>query len=230
MLAGFLAALSLTGCVTTGDVSDERFVRFFDELSFGVGLGGERRDTLTRWDGAFSVSVRGTPEFAASAERIAGAVARMAALPDPGAAGPDRPPAVTISQEPDGTLFPVERDRVDCYIRYTRRQSRIVGAEIHVAASEPARVEHCLYHELLHALGLGHSGAIASVMSPFHDAGTPTRWDMMAARMVMSTRLAPGMTRDRVLAAVRAELPTLRAWPEAFTAREAALSRGRAAS
>lgn len=219
-VAGLLATQLLFGCVTTGDVTDERFVRFFDELVFGSEVEGGRRDRLLRWQGPLAFETRGDPAFDAEARRIVGVVARMAALPDPPVESRGAP--VTIVQEPPGTLFPVNRDRVDCYVRYSRDGGRIVGAGIHIAATDGPRREVCLYHELLHTLGLGHSGAIASVMSRFHGVVAPTRWDVMAARMLMSDRLSPGMTRTAALAAVSAELPALRAWPDLFEAREVA--------
>lgn len=222
-VAGLLASQLLFGCVTTGDVTDERFVRFFDELAFGSEAEGGRRDRLLRWQGPLAFETRGDPAFDAEARRIVGVVARMAALPDPPVETGGAP--VTIVQEPPGTLFPVNRDRVDCYVQYRRDGGRIVGADIHIAAANGSRRTLCLYHELLHTLGLGHSGAIASVMSRFHGNATPTRWDVMAVRMLMSDRLSPGMRRTEVLAVVVAELPALRAWPDMFEAREAATAR-----
>ncbi|MEQ9138623.1 MAG: hypothetical protein RLO51_25620 [Thalassobaculum sp.] len=206
------AVMLLGGCLTTGEVSDERFVRFFDELAFGSALDRKPRERLSRWEGPLDFDVQGDESFVESTRRVASDVARLAGIRDE----PRRRPgaALAVRQDPAGTLFPVDRDLVDCYVRYTQRDGAIVGAEVHVAASEPVRVEHCLYHELLHVLGLGHSGVIASLMSPFHRTEGPSRWDAMAARFIMSGSVDTGMPRALVLQALETDLPELRNWPD----------------
>lgn len=204
-----LAVLALCGCVTTSEVPDDRFVRFFDELAFGSSVDGSKRDRLARWDGPLEYSVIGEHSFADTVATVMAITARVADIEG----GPQRlsEGGIEVRQEPAGATFPVNRDRTDCYVHYRRQGDRIVGAEIHIAATDPARVLRCLFHEAFHTMGMGHSGAIASVMSPFHEVGFPTHWDFMALRFLMSKDLSPGMPRAQVLTVLRRELPALRA-------------------
>jgi hypothetical protein len=204
-----LAGLALCGCVTTSEVPDDRFVRFFDEFAFGSAVDRTQRDRLARWDGPLEYSVVGEPSFSDTVATVMAVTARVAGIES----GLNRltTGGIEVRQEPAGTTFPVNRDRTDCYVHYRRKGDRIVGADIHVAASEPARVLKCLFHEAFHTMGMGHSGVIASVMSPFHAVEFPTHWDFMALRFLMSKDLSPGMPRAQVLAVLRRELPALRA-------------------
>ena len=205
------AVVALTGCATPTDVSDDRFIRFFDELAFGSGVDSDHANRLVRWEGSLRFQVRGDASFRTQAVQIMAELGRMADLAD--APEQTNDAAVILHQEPAGVSFPINRDRVDCYIHYKRRGPVIVGADIHIAAREPQRVELCLYHEVFHLFGLGHSGAIASVMSPFHGVSAPTRWDFMAARFILSDKVNSGMLRQRVLDTLGRKLPSLRAMP-----------------
>lgn len=207
--AAVVAAQVLAGCVTTGDVPDDRFVRFFDELAFGSVVDGSKRDRLARREEPLEYSVVGDNAFSDAAATAMAATARFAGIET----DPQRLSVggIGIRQEPPGSTFPVNRDQTDCAAHYRRKDDRIVNAEIRIAASDPERLQLCLYHEIFHVLGLGHSGTIASVMSPFHKVGYPTRWDVMAVRFLMSEAVSPGMTRAQVLAVLRRELPALRA-------------------
>lgn len=205
----------LLGACQTAQVRDDRFVRFFDELTFGSGADGAagKRPVVRRWEGSLAWSAQGSDGFTAIvADRMTG-IGRVAGrgierLPGPG--------AIEITQDPIGTAYPVQDNLTTCYVRVVYAGDEIIRARIRIAEEAPERIVRCIDHEMMHSLGfLSHSAAIASVMSPLHTQERFSRWDIMAIRALMSERLTAGTSREVALAEVERLLPDLRAFADA---------------
>jgi len=207
--------LGLSGCQTTDrTVSDDRFIRFADEVLFSTPLDG-RRDRLVKWEGPFRFSVEGEPAFRTVVVEALTETAQMADIEPIHQREGEAP--IHVVQAESGCRFPVNNDLVDCYVHREGSGHRITRARIHIAHGDPERTRACAYHEAFHVLGFGHSTALASVMSPFHGQTKPSRWDIMLALLVMLPEIPPGTERLTVLEAAAAALPHLRAWPAAYS-------------
>jgi hypothetical protein len=206
--------LALAGCQTTGKVSDDRFIRFFDELAFGGGSDGARdkMETLLRWDGDWTWSVEGAPPFVDVVESHMSVFLGVAGLEGERVETGAR---VRIIQDPEDTAYAVRDDLARCKVRLRRSKDAVASAEIRIAVHDRMTVGHCIDHELMHGLGFRfHSGAVASVMSPLHGQRTLSRWDVMAIRALMSGDLEAGLTRTTTLDRVTMMLPRLRSYAD----------------
>ena len=204
-----LLSVLLGACQTTA-VKDDRFVRFFDELVFGSGADGaaDKRATAKRWEGPLEWTVEGSDAFkrivAARMDRIAG-IAGLESRPV------TENGVIRFRQDPVGSAYPVQENLTSCFVRLSYAGDEIIRASIWVAEDTEERIIRCIDHEMLHALGFRfHSAAIASVMSPFHEQMTLSRWDIMALRALMSDRIQAGTPRRDALAEVERLLPALR--------------------
>jgi hypothetical protein len=212
LLLGFLL-----GACQTAAVRDDRFVRFFDELTFGSGTDGaaDKRPALRRWEGPLVWSAEGSDAFREIVAARLGGIAGVAGRAAEQRSG-DGP--IRITQDPAGTTYPVQHNLTSCYVRLVYAGDQIIRARIRIAEDSPDRIVRCVDHELMHALGFRfHSAAIASVMSPLHTQDRLSRWDIMAIRALMSERLTAGISRQTALAEVGRLLPDLRAFADADT-------------
>lgn len=204
----------LLGACQTAEVREDRFVRFFDELTFGSGAdgAGDKRPVVRRWEGPLVWSVEGSAGFSEIvAERMSG----IGGVTGRGVEKVAEDGAITITQDPLGTSYPVQDNLTTCFVRVVYAGDEIIRARIRIAEERPERIIRCIDHEIMHALGfLSHSAAIASVMSPLHTQERLSRWDIMAIRALMSERLAAGTPRDAALDEIERLLPDLRAFAE----------------
>ncbi len=213
VIAALALIATLAACQTT-TVTDDRFVRFFDEMAFGGGTDGAGRksNTLMRWDGVWTWSVEGSSAFV---EIVQARMSRILDIADMEGERVETGAKVRIIQDPEGTTYPLHRNLTHCKIQFQQRSDRILSSEIRIAVSDPETIGHCIDHELMHGLGFRfHSAAISSVMSPFHSHKTLSRWDVMAIRALMSPEMSAGHARNRVLAKVTTMLPALRIYAE----------------
>ena len=209
-----IALATLLGACQTAEVGDDRFVRFFDELTFGSGLDGadDKRPTVRRWEGPLRWTVQGSDDFTAFVTERMTKIGRVAGR---GVEQVAEKGGIRITQDPVGTAYPVQDNLTTCYVRLVYAGDEIVRARIRVAEKTPKRIIRCIDHEMMHALGfLSHSAAITSVMSPLHTQERFSRWDIMAIRALMSERLTAGTPRETALAEVERRLPELRAFAD----------------
>ncbi|SDF94268.1 DUF2927 domain-containing protein [Thalassobaculum litoreum] len=212
--AALLLATVLLGACQSAEVRDDRFVRFFDELTFGSGAdgAGDKRAVVRRWEGPLVWSATGSEPFQ---EAVAARMAVIAAIAGRDADRVGEDGDIRITQDPVGTTYPVQDNLTSCFARVVYGGDQIIRVRIRIAEETPERVVRCIDHEMMHGLGfLSHSAAIASVMSPLHTQERLSRWDIMAIRALMSERLAAGTSRETALAEVARLLPDLRAFAD----------------
>ncbi|WPZ36366.1 DUF2927 domain-containing protein [Thalassobaculum sp. OXR-137] len=215
-----LLAVLLGACQTTA-VRDDRFVRFFDELTFGSGADGaaDKQRTARRWEGPLEWTAEGSETFtriaASRMDRIAGIAGRDSVQVRENG-------VIRFRQDPIGTAYPVQENLTSCFVRLSYAGDEIIRASIWIAEDTEERIIRCIDHEMMHALGFRfHSAAIASVMSPFHEQMTLSRWDIMALRALMSDRLQAGTPRNEALAEVERMFPALQAYADREASRTA---------
>lgn len=116
---------------------------------------------------------------------------------------------LVISFDP-GAKLEANGLHTQCVAKHRGGRTLITDAAIVIAATEDARIKHCVSHELYHAFGLlFHSAAADSVMSPFYDDPRPTLADEYALRLLYGSDLRPGMSAEQaepILTAATAKL------------------------
>jgi hypothetical protein len=201
-----LALGLLAGCANV-EASNERLVRFMDELFFGGPYDAhhEQDKRLARWSGAMRVAITG-PDAEDYRDALAEQVAGMAALSglDARMAAAGDGEANVIVELVKQSDFLINREYADCYAHLEGNESHIDSAKVYIGMDKPDGFEDCAAHELMHVFGFRyHSGILRSVMSPAHGADDLTEWDELAFQVLYDSRLELGAPRDLVLPVVR---------------------------
>lgn len=205
-----LVAISavMLGCQNPANrVSEERVVRFFDDLVFGVdfALDRPRLTTIRKWDDMIRVHI--ADDVTETRRSIVEAkMGRMAALTGTRFEILDAESAdITLKIRFDSTAdFLADGEYVPCIAWVSRGVGAIEEANVVVSTANESIVEECVVHELEHAFGiLNHSPILNSVMSPLHREKQLTVWDEIVLRVLYDRRLKSGFSRDEALPIAR---------------------------
>jgi len=203
----FALALSLGLGACAGQISGpDQLLAFSKEVYFGgpndKHVVAER--ILVRWNVPLRVSLDGLDAAAyrnhvgdllTEFTRLTGLRANL--VEAPGDAN------LTIDLLDDAT-FKVNGAATTCVANVRDSKGDIQRVRIHIAVTEPSRVERCLAHELYHAFGLRfHSAAAASVLSAVHGEIRPTAADKQALAMLYDPGLHPGAALHEVVEPLR---------------------------
>ncbi len=209
--AALLAVALLAGCQSAQQRQD-RVLHFVDEILFGGPFDAhhEQDGQVVRWRGIMRVALTG-PKAEAHREAMTGRLSEVAEL-----AGlqtlmvrEDSAHDLTVKLVEDRD-FLVSEEFVSCYIHLEGKGHFVDGATIYVGMDRPRGFEHCIDHEIMHALGFRfHSGRLRSALSPIHGQHRFTEWDRLAIRALYDSRMQPAMSRDEALPLLRRILSEL---------------------
>ena len=192
-----LTGLMLTACQNRA-LTEQRLDRFVEEVIFGGPIDGHlpKDDRIVKWSEAVLVAVLGTDTITYR-PRVAAQVARISRISGLDVRMADAAHLanlkVTFVKTAD---FNINRENVPCFASVSNELDRIANAKVRISTANPELVDHCLSHELLHALGLlYHSGIVRSALSPAHRDAEITPWDELALRVLYDARLKAGAVR-----------------------------------
>lgn len=215
-MAPVLVALTLASCQgSQQSVSQDRVVRFFDDLVFGVDYGFERPHVkaIRKWNEPIRVSISPVDKYravtAAQLNRFADITATDVRIVD----GHEDPANLEISFV-ETKDFMVNREYVPCYAASKDDDGVIESVRIVVSTEKADLIKTCVVHELMHAFGFhNHSGIISSALSPVHGQEEMTPWDEIALRTLYDERLRPGMLREEAMPVVQGVIREMMARP-----------------
>jgi hypothetical protein len=220
--------------------SNESIADQFAMLAFDAdpAVGGLPREHLARWRDEARLFVSGTPPDVKQATDLAATLSKLTGVPIEPVAGGSPNLLVAVTADPEGVFggplrrlllaaFAGDETAVDDFtVRVVKiepcwvlaiwgdvEHTAIKAAVIGIDALQPrAGIERCMAQKLAAAMGLlGPSGYLPrSVFAPQTGATRYSLEDTLMLRLLYSTALRPGMTRDQAHAAALAALPGLR--------------------
>ncbi len=98
---------------------------------------------------------------------------------------------------------------VRCYTRPTSSNGRMESAIVRIGLKDNYAVEHCIVHEILHGLGLGHAHNLPSAVNYRMALERMSKWDRAALQLIYDSRFRGGMTRKDALPMARQMLKTI---------------------
>ena len=200
-----LAGLLVAACQSK-DLTDERLVRFVDEVMFGGPYDAHipKDGRVAKWSGDPLVVVTGV-NAGEYRSRVSTELERFSILSglDARIANTAIPTNLKITFV-DSEDFLINRENVPCFAWIQTNSGQIVNVEVQLSTVDPDMIDRCLSHELMHAFGLRyHSGIVRSVLSSAHTEEHLSPWDELAIRVLYDTRLHLGAPRATAVPAIR---------------------------